>query len=148
LWRSRSTLRRFWAPDKISPSVWPSRDFQSFSAVIIVSLLALFPQIKLSNLGIAIICVTVTSGSWVLVRLYLTLTRHADESRAGALRRYSASLIGFGLLLFSASNMSFRRGDYRTSLAIAVLVLLFSATVVSWELLNRIARAKLNSHRA
>ena len=122
--------------------------FQSYYAVIIVSLLALFPQITPTDLSLAIVCVTAASGGWVLVRLYLTLARRTMESRTHALRRYSSSLIGFGLLLFSASSMCLGRGDYRNLLASSILVLLFSATVVSWELLIRIAKSALNNHEA
>jgi hypothetical protein len=118
--------------------------FQNYYAVIIVSLLVLFPQITLPHLGIAIFCVTAAPGAWLLVRLYLTLSRRTGESRLHALRRYFSPLIGFGLLLFCASSMSLGRADYRNRLAISVLVLLFSATVVSWELLIRISRITLN----
>jgi hypothetical protein len=122
--------------------------FQSYYAVIIVSLLALFPEIKLPHLGLAILCVTAAPGAWVLVRLYLTLARRTGESRVHALRRYLSPLIGFGLLLFCASNMWLDLGDYRNRLAISVLVLLFSPTVVSRELLVRIAKTALNKHQA
>jgi hypothetical protein len=121
--------------------------FQSYYAVIIVSLLALFPQITLPHLGLAILCVTAAPGAWLLVRLYLSFARRMGESRVYALRRYASPLIGFGLLLFCASGMWFDHGDYRNRLAISVLVLLFSSTVVCWELLIRIAKTTLNSHQ-
>ena len=39
--------------------------------------------------------------------------------------------------------MAFNLGDSRNLLAIAAIILLFSATAVSWELLLRLAKAKL-----
>ena len=50
------------------------------------------------------------------------------------------SLIGFGMLLFAALRMALNWGDDYNWLAASTLVLMFSATTVSWELLTRIAR--------
>jgi hypothetical protein len=60
-------------------------------------------------------------------------------SRWRSLRRQYRSLIGFSLLIFAASRMALDLGDNRTLFAVATVVLLFSATAVSWELLLRIA---------
>ena len=48
------------------------------------------------------------------------------------------------MLIFAAVRMAFQKGDSRNLFAIGAMILLFSATAVSWELLLRIAKAKLN----
>ena len=117
--------------------------FQSYSSVILVSLLALFPGIGFKEFGIAILCVTSASAGWVVVRLFMTLSNSARGRRVYWLRRYSSSLIGFGLLLFSAARMSLHRGDSRNLLAISTIVLLSTSTLVAWELLVRLSQGKL-----
>ncbi len=116
--------------------------FQSYFAVILVSLVALFPGIDINEFGVAVLGLTLASGGWVLVRLFMTLTNPSREYRMHSLRRYMSSLIGFGMLLFSAARMSLHRGDSRNLLAISTIVLLSSATLVSWELLIRLSQEK------
>ena len=48
------------------------------------------------------------------------------------------------MMLFAASSMALHWGDEYNWLAASTLVLMFSATTVSWELLTRIARRKPN----
>jgi hypothetical protein len=57
-------------------------------------------------------------------------------------RRHVSSLIGFAILLASAFCMALNRGTAYNLLAASTLVLLFSATTVSWELLRRIANRR------
>jgi hypothetical protein len=117
--------------------------FQNYLAVMMVALLAIFPTLDISELGFATLALTAVWGVWVLIRLYLALTRPYDPgSRLQSLRRQFSSLVGFGMLIFAALKMAFNLGDSRNLLAIATIVLLFSATTVSWELLLRIAKAK------
>ncbi|MGA7815266.1 hypothetical protein [Caballeronia sp.] len=59
-----------------------------------------------------------------------------------ALRRHLLSLTGFGILVATALRMAMNIADDRNLLAAATIILLFSATQTSWELLNRIAQAK------
>jgi hypothetical protein len=117
--------------------------FQSYFAVILVSLVALFPGIGVNEFGVAVLCMTTASAGWLLVRLFKTLTKFTHEDRVQSLRRYLSSLIGFGLLLISAARLSLHRGDSLNLLAISTIVLLSSATLVSWELLLRLSRGKL-----
>jgi len=117
--------------------------FQSYFTVILVSLLALFPGIGINDFGVAILCVTAASAGWVLVRLFMTLAKPTRELRVYSLRRYFSSLIGFGLLLFSAARMSLHRGDSRNLLAASTIVLLSTATLVSWELLIRLSQGRV-----
>jgi hypothetical protein len=57
-------------------------------------------------------------------------------------RRYLLSLAGFATLLYGGLNMSFAKADDHANVAIGLLLLLISATIVSWELLVAMAGAK------
>ena len=117
--------------------------FQNYVAVLLVSLLALFPDTKLTTFSFVTLSVTALSAVWVLVRLYLAFAKPADrEPRLFALRRHATSVIGFGMLVVAAVRMALRYDDDRNWFASGVMVLLFSATLVSWDLLVRIARVK------
>jgi hypothetical protein len=52
--------------------------FQNYVVVLLVSLIALFPSLSPSEFGFAALLVTALSGFWVLVRLYLNLTKPND----------------------------------------------------------------------
>jgi len=114
---------------------------QNYLTVLLVSLLALFPSLNLSELGFATLGLTAVWGVWVLIRLYLALRRPHDI-RVQLLRRQLSSLLGFGMLAFAALQMALRRGDSRTLFAIAAIILLFSATRASWALLLTLAKVK------
>ena len=117
--------------------------FQNYISVLLVSLLALFPSMTLQELGFVTLCVTALPAIWVLVRVYLALTgTYRGDSRLNALRRHTSSLIGFGMLIYAAVRLALNFGDSRNLFAIATIILLFSATAVSWGLLIRIGKAK------
>jgi uncharacterized membrane protein len=67
---------------------------------------------------------------------------YGEGSRLQSLRRQFASLVGFALLIVAAARMAREWGDPRTMFAAAVVVLLFSATTVAWQLLLRISAEK------
>ena len=115
--------------------------FQNYLAVMLVSLLSIFPTIDIPQLGFLALALTAMRSAWSLVRFYLAATRpHDSWSRLQSLRRHAVSLLGFGMLTFAAVRMVFSLGDNRSLFAIAVLILMFSATTVSWELLLKIAK--------
>lgn len=117
--------------------------FQNYLVVMLVSLLALFPSLKLSELGYATLGITALRGISALLRLYwAAMEPYEMGSRWQSLRRQYPSLIGFSLLIYGAARMALDLGDNHTLFAVATVVLLFSATVVSWELLLRIASEK------
>jgi hypothetical protein len=116
--------------------------FQNYLAVLMVSLLALYPDMSPATYGQVTLCVTGLWGFWVLVRIYQTAVRPvaADaEHRLLTLRRHLASLIGFGILTVTAFRMATHMGDDFNWFASANIVLLISATTVSWEFLTKIA---------
>jgi hypothetical protein len=63
------------------------------------------------------------------------------EKRLVTIRRHASTLIGFGLLIYSAGRMALDGNDMLNTLAAANIVLLFSATERARGLLNRIAAA-------
>lgn len=117
--------------------------FQNYLTVMMVSLLALFAQIRTPVFGGVTLASTATWSIWVFIRFGQTVS-HRAERRAWALamRRHLSSLIGFAMLLVAAARMALDIGDNASWLAASMLVLLFSATSVSWELLARIAERK------
>ncbi len=117
--------------------------FENYLAVLMVSLLALFPDMTLTSFGRITLMVTATWTAWVVVRLYQAAAEPSvHETRAVALRRHLTTLIGFGLLVYSAARLAIDGTDTRDTLAAANIVLLFSATEKAWGLLGRIALVK------
>jgi hypothetical protein len=117
--------------------------FENYLAVLMVSLLALFPDLSLTSFGRITLMVTASWTAWVLVRLYQAAAEPSvHETRVTAIRRHISTLVGFGLLIYSAGRMAWDGREMRDTVAAANLVLLFSATEKAWGLLNRIASAK------
>jgi len=117
--------------------------FQNYISVLLVSLFALFPSLSPSQFGQVTLMVTAASSIWVLVRLYLTLTKPNDRAtRIGLVRRQVILLLGFGMMIFAAARMALHRGDELNLMASAVVVLLLAATRAAWLLLLTISGAK------
>jgi hypothetical protein len=116
--------------------------FENYLAVLMVALLALYPDVSLVAFGRITLAVTASWTVWVVVRLYQAAAeRSVHETRLVAIRRHMSTLIGFGLLVYSAGRMALDGSEMRDTLAAACIVLLFSATEKAWGLLNRIAVA-------
>lgn len=117
--------------------------FQNYLAVLMVSLLALFPDMSLLTFGRTMLLVIASWTAWVLVRLYQAAAEPSvHETRLRAVRRHLSTMIGFGLLVYSAARMALGAADMLDTVAGANIVLLFSATEKAWDLLNRIAAAR------
>ena len=117
--------------------------FQNYLAIIMVALLANFPDMSAATFGEITLAVTALGAVWVVVRLYLAFTQpHESTSRLQAVRRQLSSFIGFGMLVSAALIMALKAGDSRNFYAAAVIVLMFSATSVSWELLLKLAKTE------
>ena len=114
--------------------------FENYLAVLMVALLALFPDMQLITFGQVVLLVTATWTILVVVRLYKAAAEHSVyETRLVATRRHVSTLIGFGMLIYAAARMAIDGTDKRALLAAANIVLLFSVTEKAWGLLNRIA---------
>jgi len=134
------------APAALGPQEKVSRRlteqaFQNYLAVMMVSLLALFADIRTPVFGGVAIAATAMWSIWVFIRFGQTMF-HRGERRGWilAMRRHLSSLIGFTMLLVAAVRMALGVGDNGSWMAASMLVLLFSSTSVSWELLARIAK--------
>jgi hypothetical protein len=113
---------------------------QNYLTTVLVSLVALMPNISIRSFGIATFCMTVISGALTVWRFWVLAVGVKRGARVAFVRRYGSSLLGFGMLIASAVRMSLGVGDERSLFAISLLVLLGSATMVSWGLLLRIAQ--------
>jgi hypothetical protein len=114
--------------------------FQNYIVVMLVSLLALFPSLEQSQLGLATLGLTALRGTLAVIRLYWAAKEPYEvESRLQSLRRQLPSLLGFALLIYAAQAMARGAGEARTTYAAATVTLLFAATTLAWELLLRIA---------
>jgi hypothetical protein len=132
-------------PDQAASSRLTEQAFQNYLAVMMVSLLALFPGITTETFGVVTLVVTASWSLFVAIRVYQAVTQHLERwSRLHAIRRHVSSLIGFGILLVSALCMALKRGETYNWFAASTLILLFSATAVSWELLRRIANRSVS----
>jgi hypothetical protein len=114
--------------------------FQNYLAVLLVALLALFPDLSPQAFGIIALSALTSRGIWLAIRVF-QLARFAAprQMTIRAARRHLTAVLGFAMLLFSAFSMARGRTDAYNTLAAATIVLLFSAMTVSWELLRRIA---------
>src|SRR5580692_9802937 len=98
--------------------------FQNYLAVLMVALLALFPDMTLLNFGRTALAVTATWTVWVLVRLYQAAAEPSvHESRFTAMRRHLSTILGFGLVIYAAARMAIDGTDTRDTLAGATIVL-------------------------
>lgn len=119
--------------------------FQNYLAVLVVALLSLMPDISRHTLGLIMVSVTLAWSVWVLLRFYQSLVDvHRSKNRISSIRRHAVSLLGFGMLIYSGLRMRFAPPDSGDNymFGAALIVLVSSATLASWELLLRISRLK------
>lgn len=127
-------------PDEAISGRLTEQAFQNYLAVMLVAFLALFPGLEPTTFGMVIVITTAGWSIWVVIRFCQTVTQRLERrSWIYSVRRHLSSLIGFGILLVSAFRMALNWGTSYNLLAASTLVLLFSATAVSWELLRQIA---------
>ena len=130
-------------PDQPVTQRLAEQAFQNYLAVLMVALLSLFADISTIVFGSVTLAATAGWSVWVVVR-FVQAVMEPGERRSWivGVRRHLSSLVGFGMMLFAALRMALRWGDEYNWLAASMLVLMFSATSVSWELLARIAKRK------
>ena len=114
--------------------------FQNYLAVMLVALLALFPRLETWIFGLICLLAASARAVWLAPRLARTFAPiHARGPMLAALRRHLATVIGFALLIVATARMTLVRGENFNMLAASTMVLMFSATAASWDLLRRIA---------
>jgi steroid 5-alpha reductase family enzyme len=116
--------------------------FHNYIAAVIVSLVAFLPGISNTSLGLTILSLSGLYTVRLLVRFYKAMRApRATDSRFDALRRYSSTLIGFVLLAVGGAQMT-RDNQVEPIIAMGGLVLIVSATAISWQLLVRVAQTR------
>ena len=117
--------------------------FQNYLAVLVVSLLVVMPGVTSVSMGYTLLSICALWCAWAAVRMVQAVGHTPlGVSRVGPLRRYVSTLIGFGLLIYSAYLMMTGSHDYTGYTAAGVMLLVISATVASWELLIKLAESK------
>jgi hypothetical protein len=117
--------------------------FQNYFAVLTISLIAFLPGISQTSFGYVVIGMTTAWAIWVVLRVFKSISVAVKgASRIKMFRRYLLSLAGFATLLYGGWNMAFAKTDDHANVAIGLLLLLISATIVSWELLVAMAGEK------
>ena len=115
---------------------------QNYLITVMIALVALMPDVSTRSFGFTALSLTAIGAASTAVRVGLMLIKGGRDRRWSSIRRYIASLIGFAMLIFSAVSMALGVEGWRTLFAVSLLVLLGSATMVSWELLLQIAKVE------
>lgn len=122
--------------------------FQNYFAVLTISLIAFMPGISQMNFGYVVIGMTTAWAIWVVLRVLKSVSAAVEgPSRVRMFRRYLLSLAGFAILIYGGWTLSFGKSDDRSIVAAGLLLLLISATIVSWELLVAMAAEKFGVRR-
>ncbi len=122
--------------------------FQNYFAVLTISLIAFMPGISPTSFGYTVIGMTTAWAIWVVVRAFKSIASAARGMlRITMFRRYLLSFAGFATLLYAGWDMAVRKADDHTNIAVGLLLLLISATLVSWELLVSMAGVKFGAQR-
>lgn len=124
--------------------------FQNYLAVLFVSLMVFFPHVSPSGFAQAVLWISGIWGGLTVVR-FVQVIFHPPVGYPewNTLRRYLPSIAGFALLIIAGVEMLVAKQDESTTCAIAVMMMLLSATILSWDLLVQIAAEKYGSkHKA
>lgn len=122
--------------------------FQNYFAVLTIALIAFLPTITPATFGYIVMGMTVSWGMWVVIRVFKTVAASIKgTSRIRMFQRYLLSFAGFAMLLYGGWDVGFNHADDRNNVAIGLLMLLISATIVSWELLVSLSGKKFGIHR-
>ena len=119
------------------------QSFRNYIAVLVVSLVALFPRGDIRNLSTIALAVAVISAAMIVNHLAKLFRSRLDrKAHWNALRRHTISLLGFVVMAYAAVKPQGAVGDSGSLFAAATVLLLISATLVSWELLLAMALAQ------
>jgi len=123
--------------------------FQNYLAVLVIGLMVSMPGYGPDSLGYTLLSISAIWAGWALFRLVTTLQdRIVGDTRRNVLRRYLATIFGFGLIAYAAFNMAMRRqGETTVYIAIGSILLLISATIASWQLLTKVAEDKFKEKK-
>ncbi len=113
--------------------------FHNYLAALVVALVGFFPGITPQSFGYPVLSLSMIYAIWLLLRFYQAMIRQLTvQTRVRAIRRYGATFLGYAALILG--GFQFLDGsDGKTAIALGSLLLLVSATTVSWDLLIKIA---------
>jgi hypothetical protein len=121
--------------------------FHNYIATVVLSLVVFYPGISNSSLGLTILCLSGLYSARLLIRFYKAMRAPlAADSRIDALRRYGATLGGFVTLAVGGAQMM-QNNQLQPVIALGGLVLIVSATAISWQLLVRVAETRYGANK-
>jgi hypothetical protein len=112
--------------------------FQNYLLVLLISLLVFVPGFDSFNFAVVALSFSLFRGALIVPRIYKALSATTGEERLKSFRRYVATIIGFGMVLYACIGILMGRSGL-TLAASGMVTLLLAATVSAWELLIRIA---------
>jgi hypothetical protein len=116
--------------------------FHNYIATVVLSLVVFYPGISNASLGLTILSLSGLYSLRLLIRFYHAMRAPgAADSRIDAVRRYGATLAGFVTLAVGGAQMM-RDNQLQPIIAMGGLVLIVSATAISWQLLVRVAQTR------
>jgi len=116
--------------------------FHNYIATVVLSLVVFYPGISNASLGLTILSLSGLYSVRLLIRFYKAMRApRAADSRIDAVRRYGATLGGFVALAVGGAQMM-RDNQLEPIIAMGGLVLIVSATAISWQLLVRVAQTR------
>jgi hypothetical protein len=115
--------------------------FQNYLAVLVIALIAVFPGMAPDAVGYSLLWMSGIWGAWAIIRALPAISMRSRVWR-NPVRRYLATLAGFAMLVWTGWDMIHTNTYRGEAVAIGAMLLLVSATLVSWDLLIRIAEEK------
>jgi hypothetical protein len=114
--------------------------FQNYLMVLIVSLLSVIPTMQPASLGQSLLWMSGIWGIWAVSRAVRSIKLAEREGWFKIVRRYTVTLLGFAMLVYAGLDLLGGAKKTPDLVAVGVMILLISATVVSWELLLKLAQ--------
>lgn len=116
--------------------------FHNYIATVVLSLMVFYPGISNGSLGLTILFLSGLYSARLAIRVYKAMRApRGAESRFDAVRRYGATLCGFVMLALGGALM-LQDKQLQPIIAMGGLVLIVSATAISWQLLVRVAETR------
>lgn len=114
--------------------------FQNYLMVLIISLMIVIPTIEPATLGQTLLWMSGIWGLWAISRAARSIMNSEALGWIRLARRYTVTLVGFATLIYAGIQLAKGAATKPDIVAVGVMILLISATVVSWELLIKLAQ--------
>ncbi|HEX4861958.1 MAG TPA: hypothetical protein VFV07_12020 [Rhizomicrobium sp.] len=116
--------------------------FQNYIMVLITSLLIVIPTMDPFSLGQTLLWMSGIWGVWAVARAARSIMNSEKLGWVRLARRYAVTLLGFATLIYAGLQLMEGHTKKPDIVAIGAMILLISATIVSWELLINLAHEK------